>query len=63
MTDPQLRRLFEQRDRAERQLKMIDARIAASRAEYAARHSLLAYPSVENMRKAVSTSQMGGVAS
>jgi ABC-type enterochelin transport system substrate-binding protein len=53
MTDSQLARLFQQQERAERELAMIRARIAAARPEYAARHGLLAYPSVETMRKAV----------
>lgn len=53
MTDNQLARLFEQRDRAERQLRLIDARIAAARPDYAQRHGLLAYPSFDTMRKAV----------
>jgi ABC-type enterochelin transport system substrate-binding protein len=53
MTDTQLARLFEQRDRAERQLKMIDARIAAARPHYAASRGLLAFPSIDTMRKAV----------
>lgn len=54
MTDLQLKRLFEQRDRAERQVKMIDARISTARREYAERHGLLAFPSNDAMRKAVS---------
>jgi len=53
MTDSQLARLFQQQERAERELAMIRARIAAARPDYAARHGLLAYPSVETMRKAV----------
>lgn len=54
MTDLQLKRLFEQRERAERNLKMIDARISAARRPYAARHGLLAFPSTEAMKRAVS---------
>lgn len=54
MTDLQLKRLFEQRDRIEQQLKMIDARISYARRDYSARHGLLAFPSTEAMRKAVS---------
>lgn len=53
MTDSQLARLFQQQERAERELAMIRARIAAARPGYAARHGLLAYPSVDTMRKAV----------
>lgn len=53
MTDKQLRNLFEQRDRAERQLKMIDARISQERRVFSERHGLLAFPSTDAMRRAV----------
>lgn len=53
MTDKQIRHLFEQRDRAERALKLIDARISAARRPYAERNGLLCFPSVDAMRKAV----------
>ena len=59
MTDNQLARLFEQRDRAERQLQMIEARIRAARPAFAERHQLLAYPSVDSMRRAVSQDEQG----
>jgi ABC-type enterochelin transport system substrate-binding protein len=54
MNDQQLARLFEQRDRAQRNLDMIDARIKAARNDYAQRNGLLMLPSVDSMRKAVS---------
>lgn len=54
MTDKQLRNLFEQRDRAERQLRLIDARISAARRPYAERHGLLAFPSNDAMKRVVS---------
>lgn len=53
MTDTQLKRLFEQRDRAARALQLIDQRIAAARPDYAKRNGLLAYPSVDAMRRGV----------
>lgn len=55
MTDLQLRKLFEQRDRAERQLRMIDQRISAARRPFAERHGLLAFPSNDSMKRAVSS--------
>lgn len=53
MTDTQIARLFEQEARLERQLVAVRARIAASRRDYAERNGLLAYPSIDSMRKAV----------
>jgi hypothetical protein len=53
MTDKQISHLFEQQERLERQLALVRARISAARPHYAARNGLLAYPSIEVMRKAV----------
>jgi hypothetical protein len=53
MTDRQLRNLFEQEKRIERQLAHVRARIAAGRRAYAERNGLLAFPSVDAMKKAL----------
>jgi hypothetical protein len=54
MTDNQIANLFAQEQRLERQLELVRARIRAARPKFAERHGLLAYPSVDSMRKAVS---------
>lgn len=54
MTDTQIARLFEHRDRLERELALVNARIAASRREYADRNGMLVLPRVEAFRQAVS---------
>lgn len=54
MTDTQIARLFAEEQRLERALAVVRARIAGARPEYAARHNLLMFPSVEAMRRAVS---------
>jgi hypothetical protein len=54
MTDTQIARLFAQEQRLERELATVRARIRGARPQYAERHGLLAYPSVETMKKAVS---------
>jgi chaperonin cofactor prefoldin len=55
MTDNQIAKLFEQERRLERQLEHVRSRIRAARPTYAARHGLLAFPSVDTMRKAVAS--------
>jgi hypothetical protein len=55
VTDLQIRRLLEQRDRAEQQLRMIDARIATARRDYADRNGLISPPRIETLRLAVSS--------
>lgn len=55
MTDHQIARLFERRDRLERELVLVNARLSASRRDYSSRHGLLAYPSFDTMRKAVAS--------
>lgn len=51
MTDIHIARLFERRERAKRALDAAEAAIRAARPAYAAAHGLLAYPSMEAMRR------------
>lgn len=53
MTDMQLARLFSRRDRAKHALEAAEAALRAARPAYAAAHGLLAYPSIEAMRRGV----------
>lgn len=54
MTDATIAKLFERRERAKRALEAAEAAIRAARPVYAAKHGLLAYPSMEAMRRNVS---------
>ena len=55
MTDQQIARLFSRRQQLERELMLVDARIKAARQHYADRNGLLMLPSIDNMRKAVTS--------
>lgn len=54
MTDAAIARLFERRDRLERELALVNASTAESRREYADRNGMLVLPRVETLRLAVS---------
>ena len=60
MTDAQIARLFTEEQRLERALFAVRGRIAAARGPYAERNHLLMYPSVETMRKAITSSKLSG---
>jgi hypothetical protein len=53
MTNHEIARLFDQERRLEAQLVLVRARISAARRDYSAREGLLAFPSVDKLRKAV----------
>ncbi|MBA3896119.1 MAG: hypothetical protein H0X36_03060 [Sphingomonadaceae bacterium] len=55
MTDASIARLFERRKRAKRALDAAEAAIRAARAAYAAKHGLLAFPSMDAMRRGCQT--------
>ncbi len=51
MTDASIAKLFERRERAKRALDAAEAAIRAARPAYAAAHGLLAFPSMDAMRR------------
>ena len=54
MTDAGIAKLFERRERAKRELDVIEAAIRSARPAYAANHGLLAFPTLEAMKRGVS---------
>lgn len=53
MTDATIAELFERHERAKRELEIAEAAIRNARPAYAANHGLLAYPTIEAMRRGV----------
>lgn len=62
MTDATIAKLFERRERAKRALDALEAAIKSARPAYAANHGLLAYPTIEAMRRGVSSRQPSATA-
>ena len=54
MTDASIAKLFARREKAKRALDAVEAAIRAARPVYAANHGLLAFPTIEAMRRGVS---------
>lgn len=54
MTDGTIAKLFDRRERAKRALDAAEAAIRSARPAYAANHGLLAFPTIEAMRRGVS---------
>lgn len=57
MTDASIAKLFERHERAKRTLDALEAAIKSARPAYAANHGLLAFPTIEAMRRGVSRQQ------
>ncbi|HEU0044952.1 hypothetical protein [Sphingomonas sp.] len=53
MTDATIAKLFERHEKAKRALDAAEAALRSARPIYAANHGLLAYPTIEAMRRGV----------